>query len=538
MSGAIPPELGNLANLTELIIVSTQLSGAIPPELGNLSNLEALGLSGNQLSGAIPPELGNLSNLEWLNLGGNQLSGAIPPELGNLSNLEGLDLTVNQLSGAIPPELGNLSNLEWLNLGGNQLSGAIPPELGNLSNLEALGLSVNQLSGAIPPELGNLSNLEWLTLGGNQLSGCESFILPNGSVGCGEQSVDTAPAQCASADLECALAHKFAPVLSFHLDEKYLPRGVERFVDLAKLDKQVRLLPDTTILARDEITSSNIQILAEYSGEEHAEYYLDAPDEIADAAEIDYQPEVYATIRGPYGGKLYLQYHLFYYFDELREGCRSQRDSDDDFPTLREEVCSEHEADWELIQMEFDADSVEDIVNQSLYPNAIAYSQHGWVARGDVDGEGPIVVYVAYGKHANYPSDVPKHFRGDGAWVVGWEDAIPESLDRLPDSLDPYRDLIAEGFDLLPPRLSDSADPCPSIAGRFLGCTYEYALTMIDDDTPWVAFNGRWGDNHVEGPDKPRAWNEPHLWQFDDICAELPDSLSDLIATFDGCSAP
>ena len=29
--------------------------------------------------------------------------------------------------------------------------------------------------------------------------------------------------------------HRFAPVLRFHTDEKYLPRGVEWFIDLVKL---------------------------------------------------------------------------------------------------------------------------------------------------------------------------------------------------------------------------------------------------------------------------------------------------------------
>ena len=44
-----------------------------------------LNLGANQLSGSIPPELGNLTNLTLLALGGNQLSGSIPPELGNLT---------------------------------------------------------------------------------------------------------------------------------------------------------------------------------------------------------------------------------------------------------------------------------------------------------------------------------------------------------------------------------------------------------------------------------------------------------------------
>ena len=78
-------------------------------------------LDDNGLSGAIPPELGNLTNLEWLHLDDNGLSGAIPPDLGNLTNLWGLDLRSNNLNGLIPPELGNLTNLRWMHLSGNDL---------------------------------------------------------------------------------------------------------------------------------------------------------------------------------------------------------------------------------------------------------------------------------------------------------------------------------------------------------------------------------------------------------------------------------
>ena len=154
-----------------LFLGDHQLSGEIPAELGNLANLETLGLDGNQLSGEIPAELGNLANLEGLGLSGNQLSGEIPPELGNLANLEaghwkGLGLSGNQLSGEIPPELGNLANLEGLGLSGNQLSGEIPPELGNLANLKSLYLHDNQLSGCVPEGLRDVAtnDLRWLRL--------------------------------------------------------------------------------------------------------------------------------------------------------------------------------------------------------------------------------------------------------------------------------------------------------------------------------------------------------------------------------------
>jgi hypothetical protein len=159
LSGAIPPELGNLTNLWSLQIYNAQLSGTIPPELGNLASLTSLNLQNNQLSGAIPPQLGNLASLTSMNLQLNQLSGAIPPQLGNLTNLLQLQLGFNQLSGAIPAELGSLAGLTVLYLNANQLSGLIPPELGNLANLINLFLWGNQLAGPIPTALTNLTTL-------------------------------------------------------------------------------------------------------------------------------------------------------------------------------------------------------------------------------------------------------------------------------------------------------------------------------------------------------------------------------------------
>ena len=195
LSGEIPPELGNLTDLTRLDLSGNQLSGTIPSELGSLTSLWCLNLSGNQLSGTIPSELGrltdlrdlylydnqlsvgipadfgNLTNLVYLDLARNRLSVGIPSELGNLTNLEHLDLTQNQLTGVIPEELGSLTNLATLRLGSNQFSGEIPRRLGSLTNLQLLELNNNQLSGEIPAELGNLTNLAGLFLDRNQLSG-------------------------------------------------------------------------------------------------------------------------------------------------------------------------------------------------------------------------------------------------------------------------------------------------------------------------------------------------------------------------------
>ena len=195
LSGTIPPELGNLANLEVLNLQINGLTGTIPPELGNLTNLSVLNLAYNSLRGLIPPELGNLTNLTGLDLSWNNLTGPIPPELGNLSKLADLLLSKNSLTGPIPPELGNLTNLRSLNLrfneltgpipswlggltelwalvlGENEFTGPIPPELGNLTNLTNLALLRNNLTGQVPPELGNLTNLRSLYLGDNLLTG-------------------------------------------------------------------------------------------------------------------------------------------------------------------------------------------------------------------------------------------------------------------------------------------------------------------------------------------------------------------------------
>ena len=172
LTGAIPPELGDLKNLTHLNLSNNQLTSPIPPELGNLKKLTYLNLNRNQLPGQIPPELGNLKELTRLELRENLLIGQIPPELGNLEKLTHLDLSYNEdFTGPIPTEFGNLKQLLSLRLAGNHLTGSIPSELGNLKDLVQLMLAGNDLTGPIPPELGNLANLSLLYLFDNRLTG-------------------------------------------------------------------------------------------------------------------------------------------------------------------------------------------------------------------------------------------------------------------------------------------------------------------------------------------------------------------------------
>lgn len=118
--------------------------GVITDSDGRVTNLF---LVDNGLSGALPPELGDLTRLAGLSLSQNALTGDLPIELRNLANLKELLLPGNQLTGSIPARLGDLAKLETLNLAGNSLTGSIPATLGNLVNLSFLDLSVNNSAG-------------------------------------------------------------------------------------------------------------------------------------------------------------------------------------------------------------------------------------------------------------------------------------------------------------------------------------------------------------------------------------------------------
>lgn len=160
----LPPEIGNLTNLTRLNLQGNQLT-TLPPEIGNLTNLTHLYLQGNQLT-SLPPEIGNLTNLTDLDLNKNKLA-SLPSEFGNLTNLKHLNIHSCQLT-SLPSELCNLTKLTFLDIDNNQLT-SLPSEIGNLTNLTGLWFDNNQLT-SLPSELGNLTNLTKLDLLGNRLT--------------------------------------------------------------------------------------------------------------------------------------------------------------------------------------------------------------------------------------------------------------------------------------------------------------------------------------------------------------------------------
>ena len=110
----------------------------------DIKTTTSLNLSYNELTGSIPPEIGNLTNLTHLQLNNNQLTGSIPSEIGNLTNLTYLGLSSNQLTGEIPSEIGNLTNLTHLYLSYNELTGEIPQQVCDL--IENNNLSIYSIT--------------------------------------------------------------------------------------------------------------------------------------------------------------------------------------------------------------------------------------------------------------------------------------------------------------------------------------------------------------------------------------------------------
>ncbi|XP_047338886.1 leucine-rich repeat receptor protein kinase HPCA1-like [Impatiens glandulifera] len=178
LTGALPSSIGNLNNLTFLILVSCGLSGPIPNSIGSLKQLFYLSLSSNRFSGPIPPSIGSLTNLVWLDLTDNQLNGDIPISVGDVSGLDKLviakhfHLGMNQLTGNISSKLFS-PNMKLIHviLNQNNLSGSIPTTLGYVQTLEVVRLDGNSLIGSVPDNLNNLTSVSELFLSNNNLTG-------------------------------------------------------------------------------------------------------------------------------------------------------------------------------------------------------------------------------------------------------------------------------------------------------------------------------------------------------------------------------
>ncbi|KAG5095426.1 hypothetical protein JHK84_051014 [Glycine max] len=189
------PEFPVNSPLQTLIVSGTNFSGAIPPSINNLGQLSILDLSNCHFNGTLPSSMSRFRELTYLDLSLNDFTGQIP-SLNMSNNLTHLDFTRNGFTGSITYHFGGLRNLLQIDLQDNFLDGSLPSSLFSLpllrsirlsnnnfqdqlnkysnissSKLEVLDLSGNDLNGSIPTDIFQLRSLSVLELSSNKLNG-------------------------------------------------------------------------------------------------------------------------------------------------------------------------------------------------------------------------------------------------------------------------------------------------------------------------------------------------------------------------------
>ena len=163
--------------VTEISLVSNQLTGVLPASIGDISRLQILSLGFNSLTGALPTTLFDLPQLERIFIRTNDLTGGIPSDIGDAPALETLVISNNpNLGGTIPAELTDCSTLIFLSAEECGLTGSLPIiNNGDLPNLRWLIFDENSLSGNFSGNYGFLTNLERIELNDNNFTG----LVPN-----------------------------------------------------------------------------------------------------------------------------------------------------------------------------------------------------------------------------------------------------------------------------------------------------------------------------------------------------------------------
>jgi Leucine-rich repeat (LRR) protein len=159
LNGVLPPELGNLTAMTDLIIYNNKyLRGEIPARLGNARSLVILDLHWNGLSGKVPDELSKLTKLRKLYLYSNKREGISPG-----------------FSGTLPPSLDDLPTLYTINIRNNSFS-TVPTY--SRAPVSTLYMDYNLLTEL--PDISAFSRMLHLQVQGNQLDFADLLpLVPN-----------------------------------------------------------------------------------------------------------------------------------------------------------------------------------------------------------------------------------------------------------------------------------------------------------------------------------------------------------------------
>lgn len=300
-------------------------------------------------------------------------------------------------------------------------------------------------------------------------------------------------------NLQDQLVRTYAPILRMHPNETVFPTAVEVMIKNAEIKNA----------DGEDVRDYNVSSLDDYKRyidrDDHyfdlataAPYWLDDRtyseyDAAADA--LDHRgystPTVYAR-SVVHEGILVLQYWFFYPLDR------------------------NHEGDWELIQLEFDAgdfsgnsasrliDLASNLLRNRIEPTRVVYSSHWLLADAECWGEADASevqreglhahVFPALGSHANY-------------FEPGEYDIDPRDGERY-EILD---HVSANGIALVPPSyqvVSENNQPETMPRG-----VRKYEVILLDTETnelSWLDFRGKWGEqtgrNNGDGPDGPKFY--------------------------------
>uniref|UniRef100_A0A0D9UWF0 non-specific serine/threonine protein kinase n=1 Tax=Leersia perrieri TaxID=77586 RepID=A0A0D9UWF0_9ORYZ len=180
-SGVIPSSITYLKNLRSLTMYDCNLPRPILSAIGNLVDLQSLAMSNCKTYGSMPPSIGNLTNLKSLYINNPGLSGPMPAAIGNLKSLKSMGFSICNFAGPIPSAIGNLTMLQTLEISFCQFSGPIPYSIAQLKELRVLIIDWCDISGRIPNSVVNITRLIYLRLSANCLSGkipTDLFTLP------------------------------------------------------------------------------------------------------------------------------------------------------------------------------------------------------------------------------------------------------------------------------------------------------------------------------------------------------------------------
>ncbi len=164
---SVPADVGQLVNLTSLIMNNNAITDVPGEALAPLTKLKVLNLSGNRIE-SVPDVVGQMESLTTLNVSMNAIS--CMPALDAAPNLAHVDASSNEISDLdfVCQSAGSLSLLADLSVAKNKVQ-AIPKEISGLASLKKLDLASNVIK-SVPGELADCTKLKELFLQENPFS--------------------------------------------------------------------------------------------------------------------------------------------------------------------------------------------------------------------------------------------------------------------------------------------------------------------------------------------------------------------------------